>query len=72
MRGMAPGAREAYVAKKEAERASLQKKIAEVSASRDKFIQAERQKRARSSTKALDDALNGAVRSEAEAAGFAF
>ena len=53
------------------ERAELQKRIAELSSQRDRFIHAERKKQAKG-PKTFDDAVTSSVQTEAESAGFAF
>jgi hypothetical protein len=72
MRAMAPAEREAYVEKKAKERAEIQKRIAELSKRRDEYIRAESAKAAGANAKAVDSALNGTLKRQAESAGFAF
>jgi hypothetical protein len=71
MRGMKPADREAFIAKKAEERAAIQKQIADVSQKRDQYLHAERAKRAKTGKKAIDDAFNATIRTEAESAGYA-
>jgi hypothetical protein len=72
MRALKPADRQAYLDGKAHEREEIQKQIAAASARRDQFLQAERTRRAKGSTKALDDALGDTIRTEATSAGFSF
>ncbi|MGQ0508290.1 MAG: vWA domain-containing protein [Myxococcaceae bacterium] len=65
MKPMAPAERDAYVATKAKDRADIQKKIAELSAEREKFLEAERAKQGTKGENTLDDALIQSVRKEA-------
>ena len=49
--------REKFIAEKSEERAQIQKQIADLSAKRDSYVQAEMKKRAKDTTKSMDDAL---------------
>jgi hypothetical protein len=71
MRSMSADQRQKYVEQKADERAQIQKQINEVNAKRQGYIAAER-KKAQKGPNGLDDALNGAVKKEAEAKGFEF
>lgn len=72
MRKLKPEDRAAYVKKKADERAEIQKKIGELSAKRQKHIDEELKKQPKDAgEKALDDALTGIIREQAEAKGFA-
>jgi hypothetical protein len=64
--------RETFIAKKAEERANLQKQIGKLAAERDSFVQAEMKKRARDTTKSLDDALIESARGQAQKADYAF
>lgn len=57
MQAMKPEEREAFVAKKEAERAEIQTKIQALSAQRDAYIATESKKRAKAGDKSMDEAL---------------
>jgi hypothetical protein len=73
MKAMSPADRERFVTEKAQERQTVQKQISELSARRDAYLKAERARKAGPrGGAALDDALNGAVRSQAEAKGFKF
>ena len=71
MKKLKPEERVAYVKKKAAERAELQKQIGELSAKRQKKVDDELAKKPRSETeKALHEAEKGVVRDQAKAKGF--
>lgn len=72
MRGMNEKERVAFVEEKAKKRAELQQKIDETSKKRDAFIVEARKKAAKPSSASFDDAVMGAVKTEAEASGFAF
>jgi hypothetical protein len=72
LRAMPDGERAKWVEEKRKERESIQKKIAELSQERDRYISAERAKMAKAGAAGLDEAMNGAIRAQAEAAGFTF
>lgn len=66
-----PADRAGYVQKKAEERAALQKRIADLTAQRQKKLDEERAKGPRNpADQALDEAIKGAVRDQARAAGF--
>jgi hypothetical protein len=71
MQAMPPAAREAYVEGKAKERARIQKQIAEVSHKREGYLRAERAK-LKPGQADLDDAMVGAIKTEAKSAGFGF
>ena len=71
MRSMNGDERQHFLDGKARERAELQKRIAELSQQRDRFIAAERRKQA-AGPKTFDDAVTSSVRTEAESTGFAF
>lgn len=64
--------REKFIAEKAEERAKLQKQIGELSAKRDEYVQAELKKRAKDSSKSMDDALIESARTQAVKADYAF
>ena len=65
------GERAAYVKKKADERAAIQKEVAELTAKRQKVVDAERAKLPKSDAeKALDEAVKAVVREQAKAKGF--
>jgi len=71
LRKLKPEERLAFLQKKAAERAELQKQIAELSAKRQKKIAEELAKQPRSDTdKALDEAVKGLIREQAKGKGF--
>jgi len=71
LRKLKPEERAAFVKKKADERAELQKKIADLATKRQKKVDEELAKKPRSeSEKALDEAVKGVVREQAEAKGF--
>jgi hypothetical protein len=72
MQKMGEKERTAFLDGKAKQRAELQKKIEDASKRRDAFIVEARKKAAKSSSAGLDDALMGAVKTEAQSAGFAF
>jgi hypothetical protein len=66
-----PGERAGYVQKKADERAALQKRIADLTAQRQKKLDEERAKAPQNpADQALDEALKGVVREQARTAGF--
>ncbi len=66
-----PGERAAFVQKKADERAALQKRIADLTAQRQRKLDEERAKGPRNpADQALDEAVKGVVRDQARAAGF--
>jgi len=71
MQAMPPVERTQYLDKMRAERASLQKQIAEVGAERERFLKDARARTAGGKT-ALDDAMLAAIREQAKAQGFKF
>ncbi len=71
MRGMTSAQRQAYLDGKTKEREAIQKQITEVASKRAVFLRAERKKPA-AHGKALDDALDDSIRTEAQSAGFKF
>ncbi|MBX9626575.1 MAG: VWA domain-containing protein [Gemmataceae bacterium] len=71
LKKLKPEERLAYVKKKADERADIQKQVAELSAKRQKVVDAERAKQPKSDAeKALDEAVRGVVREQAKARGF--
>jgi hypothetical protein len=72
MKNMNDKEQEAFIAKKAADRAELQKQIAKLSAERDQFVQAEMKKKAKDGAKTMDDALIESARGQATKADFAF
>ncbi len=71
MRKLKPEERVAYLKKKADERAAVQKQINELSARRAKFVEEERKKQPKTEgEKALDEALKGIIREQAQAKGF--
>lgn len=72
MQAMKPAEREAYVEAKAKEREALQQKIRELSAQRERYIQAERAKQPKPASASFDDAVSGAIKVQAESSGFAF
>ncbi len=66
MRGMSKAERRAYVDKKKAERAAVQKEIAELSKKRDAYIKEEMSKRGEREKDAFDEAVSGAIRDQAK------
>ena len=64
--------RDAFIAKKAEERAQLQKEIGKLAQERETFVQGEMKKRAKDTTKSMDDALIESARSQAEKADYAF
>lgn len=71
MRKMNEQEREAFVAKKAEERAKLQAQIQKLSAERDSYVATELKKKAKDSSKTMDDALIESARTQAEKADFA-
>ncbi len=65
-------ARDAFIAKKAEERAELQKKIGVLATQRESFVQGEMKKRAKDSSKSMDDALIESARGQAEKADYVF
>ena len=72
LREMAAPARDAFIAKKSEERAELQKQIGKLASERESFVQGEMKKRAKDTTKSMDDALIESARGQAEKADYAF
>ena len=72
MRGMTPAERKSYIDEQAAKRAQIQKQIAELTAKRQTFVQAEMKKMAVDDSKAFDSAIRRAVRQQAEAKGLEF
>lgn len=71
LKKLKPEERVEYVKKKSDERAAIQKEVAELSAKRQKVVDAERAKRPKSDAeKALDEAVKAVVREQAKAKGF--
>jgi hypothetical protein len=72
MRKLKPDERAGYLKKKAEERAAIQRTIGEVSARRQKHLDAERAKRPKpAGERALDEALTAVIREQAAAKGFA-
>jgi hypothetical protein len=71
MRSMSAHDRDKFLDGKSRERTELQKRIADLSSQRDRFIQAQRKKQP-SGANTFDDAVSSSVKTEAELAGFAF
>ncbi|OAI54622.1 hypothetical protein AYO44_14660 [Planctomycetaceae bacterium SCGC AG-212-F19] len=69
LKKLTPEKRVEYLNKKKAERADLQKKINDLNAHRQKFVDAEMKKHATEADKALDAALRSIVREQAAAKG---
>jgi hypothetical protein len=72
MRGMDEKEREAYVDQKAKERAELQAKITRLSAERDAYVATEMKKRAKDTTKSMDEALLESAKAQAAKADYAF
>ena len=72
MKPMKPEERKAYVEKKSAERAALQKQIADLSAERQKFIEAEIKAKNLDQNKAFDEAVRKCIRDQAGKKGMSF
>ncbi|MFO1521908.1 MAG: VWA domain-containing protein [Kiritimatiellia bacterium] len=73
MKGMSAGERKAFVEKKTAERAEVQKELRDLGAARDAFVQAETKKRAEAKGgKSLDDAMVESLKAQAVEKGFGF
>ena len=64
--------RDEFIAKKADERAQLQKQIGQLAQERETFVAGEMKKRAKDTTKSLDDALIESAKSQAEKADYAF
>lgn len=70
LKKLKPEERQPYLKKKAAERADIQKQIAELGAKRQKFIEEERKKQPKSAAdQAFDEALRGILREQAEGKG---
>lgn len=69
LRKLTPEARGKYLKDKVAERTALKKKIGELAKKREEHVQVERKKTASSGEKALDDAIRGAIRTQAKRKG---
>ncbi len=72
LRDLKPAEREVYLDGKAKQRTELQQKIAETNKRREVYIAAERKKTAKPGSMAFDDAVTGAIKTEAQSAGFAF
>jgi von Willebrand factor type A domain len=75
MRNMTAGEREEHVKKKAAERATIQRRIDEVSKQRDAYLRTEREHRAKKGADVSDpfhDAMDKTIREEGKSRGFAF
>jgi hypothetical protein len=72
MRKMSLEERKAYVEAKAAERAKIQKQIAELNVEREKYVAAEREKQGLDSADTLDAAMIKAVRDQANKGGWKF
>jgi hypothetical protein len=73
MKGMSADERKAFVEKKTAERAEVQKELRDLSVARDAFVQAETKKRAEAKGgKSLDDAMVESLKAQAVEKGFGF
>ncbi|MDP1829779.1 MAG: VWA domain-containing protein [Archangium sp.] len=64
--------RDAFISKKAEERAELQKQIGKLAQERETFVQSELKKRAKDTTRSLDDALIESAKSQAQKADYAF
>jgi hypothetical protein len=71
MKPMNKAQREEYVSRKAKERAEIQARIADVSKRREAYVEAEK-KKAKPSAGQFDDAVTGAIKTEATSAGFGF
>jgi Mg-chelatase subunit ChlD len=71
MKPMTPAQRGEYVARKAHERAEIQARIADVSKRREAYVESER-KKAPAKEHSFDDAVTGAIKTEAQSAGFGF
>ncbi len=69
MKKMTPEEREAYIKKKMAEREAIQKKINELAAKRQQYINEQMKKNPSAADKAFDAAMRGALRRQAAAKG---
>ena len=73
MQGMSADERKAFVEKKTAERAEVQKELRDLSVARDAFVQTETKKRAEAKgEKSLDDAMVESLKAQAVEKGFGF
>lgn len=72
MKGMNEKERDAFIDQKAKERAALQAQIQKLSTEREQYVQAELKKRAKDSTKSMDEALIESAKTQAEKADFAF
>lgn len=72
LRNLNDAERDAFIAKKAEERATLQKQIGTLAAQREQYVQGEMQKRAKDTTKSMDDALIESAKSQAQKADYAF
>jgi hypothetical protein len=72
MRGMKPEERTAFVEEATKQRASIQKKITELSTERDGFIAKERAKQSNAGEKTLDEAMVETTREQASKVGYVF
>ncbi len=71
MRGMNEQEREAFVAQKAKDRAALQGKITKLAAERDAFVASELKKKAKDSSKTMDEALLESAKAQAAKADYA-
>src|SRR5262249_38632362 len=70
LKKLKPDEREAYLKKKAAERTEIQKKVADLTAKRTKFIEEERKKEPKSAAEqAFDDAIKAMLKKQAAAKG---
>lgn len=72
LKGLNEKEREVFVAKKAEERAELQKQISKLASDRESYVQNEMKKRAKDTSKSMDDALIESAKSQAEKADYAF
>jgi len=72
MRGLSADERKAYVAKHEAERVALQKKIRDLNEKRDAYIQEQLKKQGVDTANSFDDSVRRSITEQAEKKGFKF
>jgi hypothetical protein len=72
MRSMNEKEREAYVDQKAKERSEIQAKITKLAAERDAYVASEMKKRAKDTTKSMDEALLESAKAQATKADYAF
>lgn len=72
LRKMTLEQRETYVAEQTKRRSEIQQKIKDLSVARDKYVVEEQQKQAAAPAAALDAAVQGSARAQAEKAGYKF